>query len=131
MKAKLLIVHGESGAGKTRYLKRYVENNGMYLHADTLNELLLQYVKKTAGENMLHPAKQLLTLDLKRFAFDDIDFQFRGRSAIQELVFEMLKGLTDGGRSVAIGVLCPEEIPTLMKRIDEEYKKEEIKWVEL
>ena len=48
-----------------------------------------------------------------------------------EKVFEMLKGLTDGGCSVAIGVICPKNIPVLMKKIDEAYKKEEIEWVEL
>ena len=126
----LIIYHGESGSGKTRRLKDFAKEDGMYLFSNILCSLLLQYVKKPAGE-MLPPAEQLLTLGIKNFAFDDIDFQFAGKNDMQELVFEMLKGLTDGGCDVAIGVICPKNIPVLMKKIDEEYKKEEIEWVEL
>jgi hypothetical protein len=113
---KILVFSGRSGSGKTYQLKKLVnDQNARFLHADELLDIIVTCAKCAYTEELkkADPATLLLATGATMFAFDDIDYEFKGKPQCQKEICKVIWNLAKRGHQVAIGVIDIEDVPVI------------------
>lgn len=113
---KIFVFSGKSGSGKTYQLKKFANNqNARFLHDDELLDMIITCAKYAcAGEfEKADLTTQLLSSGATLFAFDDIDYDFKGKTQCQTQLCQTIRNLTEHGSQIAIGVIDIEDVPVI------------------
>ena len=113
---RILVFSGKSGSGKTYQLKKLANNqNARFLHDDELLDMIITCAKYAcAGEfEKADLTTQFLSSGATLFAFDDIDYDFKGKTQCQTQLCQTIRNLTEHGSQIAIGVIDIEDVPVI------------------
>lgn len=113
---RILVFSGESGSGKTYQLKKFVnDQNSRFFHADELLDMIITCAKcaYTGELKKADLTTRLLATGATVFAFDDIDYEFKGKTQCQKEICNVTWNLTEHGSQVAIGVIDIADIPVI------------------
>ena len=115
-RSKILVFSGKSGSGKTYQLKKFAGNqNALFFHADELLDVIAKCAEYAyTGEfEKADLITQLLSSGATRFAFDDIDYEFKGKTQCQTELCKTIWTLAEHGSQVAIGVIDIDDVPVI------------------
>ena len=71
---------------------------------------------------------QLLSSGATLFAFDDIDYDFKGKTQCQTQLCRTIQNLTEHGIQIAIGVIDIEDVPVIKQFLASNPIAELIEW---
>lgn len=128
---RILVFSGKSGSGKTYQLKKFVNNqNARFFHDDELLDMIVNCAKCAyAGEfEKADLTTQLLSSGATLFAFDDIDYDFKGKTQCQTQLCQTIRNLTEHGSQIAIGVIDIEDVPVIKQFLTSSPIAELVEW---
>ena len=128
---KILVFSGQSGSGKTYQLKKLVnDQNARFLHADELLDIIVICAKcaYTGELKKADPTTLLLATGATMFAFDDIDYEFKGKTRCQKEICKVIWNLAKRGHQVAIGVIDIEDVPVIKQFLTSSPIEELVEW---
>ena len=126
---KILVFSGKSGSGKTYQLKKIVnDQNARYFHADETLDMVVNCAKHACAGEKADLTTQLLSSGATLFAFDDIDYDFKGKTQCQTQLCRTIQNLTEHGIQIAIGVIDIEDVPVIKQFLASNPIAEFIEW---
>ncbi len=128
---KILVYSGKSGSGKTYQFKKLVSGqNAQYFHVDELLGMMVNCIECAYTEEFEKAdlTTRLLSSGATLFAFDDIDYGFKGKIYSQMLLCETIHNLAEHGCQIAIGVIDIEDVPIIKQFLASSPIAELVEW---
>lgn len=129
--SNIFVFSGKSGSGKTYQLKKFANNrDAQFFHADEILNLIVTCAK-SAGTGEFGKADlttQFLSSGATMFAFDDIDYEFKGKIQCQKELCKAVLNLAKRGSQIAIGVIDIEDIPVIKQFLTSNPIAEFVEW---
>ncbi len=126
---KILVFSGKSGSGKTYQLKKLVnDQNARFFHADEILDMVVNCAKSACAGEKADLTTQLLSSGAALFAFDNIDYDFKGKTQCQTQLCQTIRNLTEHGSQIAIGVIDIEDVPVIKQFLASSPIAELVEW---